>query len=174
MSSVIRESRERAGLTIYDLAARLGVTAGAVSQMERSEAAGTIKLATLERALNALGRSVQLRVVEPEQETVPFSRREERVAYELHRVIAKKLLEDPMPVLSVVDGNLAKMRKKVHGRLAEQWLDDWGKVTHCSVDDTVRLLLDTSEYAIEMRQNGPFAGVLNQEERLQAIERAAR
>ncbi|MCS5713504.1 helix-turn-helix domain-containing protein [Herbiconiux sp. CPCC 205716] len=55
MSDLIRTARRRLGLSIYGLAERLDVTAGAVSQLERSERAGTIKLATLERALLALG-----------------------------------------------------------------------------------------------------------------------
>jgi transcriptional regulator with XRE-family HTH domain len=55
MSDLIRTARRRLGLTIYGLAERLGVTAGAVSQLEQSERAGTIKLSSLERALDALG-----------------------------------------------------------------------------------------------------------------------
>jgi len=55
MSDLIRSARSRLGLTIYDVAERLGVTAGAVSQLENSERSGTIKLASLERALEALG-----------------------------------------------------------------------------------------------------------------------
>lgn len=60
MSSLIRTARNRAGLSIYDLAERLGVTAGAVSQLEQSERAGTIKLASLERALDAVGERLQI------------------------------------------------------------------------------------------------------------------
>lgn len=55
MSELVRSARLRRGLSIYDLADRLGVTAGAVSQLEQSERVGTIKLASLERALGALG-----------------------------------------------------------------------------------------------------------------------
>ncbi|WP_291056628.1 helix-turn-helix transcriptional regulator [Herbiconiux sp.] len=58
MSDHIRAARNRGGLSIYDLAASLGVTAGAVSQLEQSERAGTIKVASLERALAALGENL--------------------------------------------------------------------------------------------------------------------
>ncbi|MCS5720014.1 helix-turn-helix domain-containing protein [Herbiconiux sp. CPCC 205763] len=60
MSDLIRTARARSGMSIYDLAPRLGVTAGAVSQLERSERAGTIKLASLERALDALGERLHI------------------------------------------------------------------------------------------------------------------
>jgi transcriptional regulator with XRE-family HTH domain len=55
MSELMRTARQRHGVSIYTLAKRLGVTAGAVSQLEHSERAGTIKLASLERALEAMG-----------------------------------------------------------------------------------------------------------------------
>jgi transcriptional regulator with XRE-family HTH domain len=54
MSDLIRTTRERKGVRARDLAQRLGVTAGAVSQMEESERSETIKLHTLRRALDAL------------------------------------------------------------------------------------------------------------------------
>ncbi|GAA1807378.1 helix-turn-helix transcriptional regulator [Agromyces neolithicus] len=55
MSTHIRDTRTRRGLTIYDLADLLGVTAGAVSQMERSERDDSIRISTLKRALKAMG-----------------------------------------------------------------------------------------------------------------------
>ena len=60
MSDLIRTTRDELGLTGADLADRLGVTVGAVSQMERSEREGSIKLATLDRALGALGRRLSI------------------------------------------------------------------------------------------------------------------
>lgn len=54
MSDLIRTTREQKGVRARDLAKRLGVTAGAVSQMEESERSETIKLSTLRRALDAL------------------------------------------------------------------------------------------------------------------------
>jgi transcriptional regulator with XRE-family HTH domain len=60
VSDLIRTARARSGASIYDLAARLGVTAGAVSQLEQSERAGTIKLASLERALDAVGERLHV------------------------------------------------------------------------------------------------------------------
>ncbi|RWZ52866.1 helix-turn-helix domain-containing protein [Labedella phragmitis] len=54
MSDLIRTTREQKGVRARDLAKRLGVTAGAISQMEESERSETIKLHTLRRALDAL------------------------------------------------------------------------------------------------------------------------
>ena len=60
MSDLIRTTRDELGLTGAELAERLGVTVGAISQMERSEREGRIKLDTLERALDAMGRRLSI------------------------------------------------------------------------------------------------------------------
>jgi transcriptional regulator with XRE-family HTH domain len=60
MSDLIRTTRNELGLTGADLADRLGVTVGAVSQMERSEREGSIKLETLDRALGAMDRRLAI------------------------------------------------------------------------------------------------------------------
>lgn len=64
MSNLIHTSRTELGVSNAELARRIGVTPGAVSQLERSEREGTIRWNSLERALSALGRRPQVRVVE--------------------------------------------------------------------------------------------------------------
>ncbi len=57
---LVRKAREEAGLTLVELAAKLGVTYQAVQKWERS---GTNpKVATLNRVLGALGRRLELEV----------------------------------------------------------------------------------------------------------------
>lgn len=175
MSNTIRSTRKSLGLTVYDLANRLGVTAGAVSQLERSEVAGTIKLSSLRSALRAMHRDVELTVRnegmvsgEPQR---TLERREERISLQIHRLLAQKVLDDPETHLRAAASNIERMREKVHGTMAQQWLDDWRDVIGTSLADTVRIMLDTSGYAVEMRQNSPFSG-LTLEERKAAIERA--
>ncbi len=51
----IRAIRQALGMSGTELAERLGVTPQSVSDMERNEATGSIKLETLERAADALG-----------------------------------------------------------------------------------------------------------------------
>jgi len=58
MTTAIRDSRLHLGLSQADLAQRLRVTRAAVQQYERNEERGVISLATLRRALAALGGSV--------------------------------------------------------------------------------------------------------------------
>ena len=60
MTNMIHEARKRNRITIYELAKRLQITAGAVSHLEKSERAGTIKIATLKRVLQAIGEDLEM------------------------------------------------------------------------------------------------------------------
>lgn len=60
MASTIKSIRLAAGISVNDLAKRLEVTPSAVSQLERSEAEGTIKLNSLREALAAMGANLRL------------------------------------------------------------------------------------------------------------------
>lgn len=51
----VRAIREALGMSAATLAGRLGITAGAVTRLEQSEAADGIRLETLRRAADALG-----------------------------------------------------------------------------------------------------------------------
>lgn len=51
----IRAVREALGMSAAALAGRLGITAGAVTRLEQSEAADRVRLDTLRRAADALG-----------------------------------------------------------------------------------------------------------------------
>ena len=58
-SRLIRDARQKAGLTQAELAARLGITQGAVAQLERVGSNPTV--ATLRATLRAAGRDLELR-----------------------------------------------------------------------------------------------------------------
>ena len=60
MASTIKSTRRAAGISVNELAQRLGVTPSAISQLERSEAEGTIKLNSLRDALAAMGANLRL------------------------------------------------------------------------------------------------------------------
>ncbi len=57
--SLIRDARRADGLTQIQLARRLGITQPSFARMEA--AGDEVSVATLQRALNALGRSLELR-----------------------------------------------------------------------------------------------------------------
>jgi transcriptional regulator with XRE-family HTH domain len=173
--STIRRARFRAGVGVRELARRLGVTPKAVTDWEKSEEHGTIQLNTIQRALDALGEQLVVgsRRRTPPAPAHPLERREERVALELHRAVAKKLLDDPHAVLRLVPANLDRLRGQVRGVSAESWLDEWSELAHAgSIGGLVDVMLGTDRRSIDMRQTSPFLGALTQSERLAAIELA--
>lgn len=174
--STIKRLRVEQGVTVRELARRLSVTPGAISQMERSEAAGTIGVGTLRRAVEALGAQLILTITNEHDRpgsVAPFERREDRVTYELHRAVAKKLVDDPERVLEVVPANIAMLRQQVRGDLAQRWLDQWEAASIGAVWELIRLMLGEDSNSKDLRQTSPFAGVLTQQERVVAIARAS-
>lgn len=69
MAGYVRRARTEQGISMRDLAAKLGVGVQAVSTLELNDEKGSIKVATRERALAALGkRSVTVVVDAPSGE----------------------------------------------------------------------------------------------------------
>ena len=166
MSSLIVDTRHDLGLTVRDLAHRLGVAPSSVTRMEHAERDNTIKLKTLERALAAMGRVPRLEVVS--------ERREERVAMERHRVLAVKLKSEPSAVLALVPGNLNILRERLTSPIGRTWVDRWETLLSGPVDQLIEVMLVDSIEGRELRQNSPFAGALSQTERQIAIQMANR
>lgn len=83
----IRQTREKRGMTLAQLATRLGSTASAVHQLEKSEDLGTIKLSSLRSALGALGAELELstRALSPLEELTPA-----RVAEQISKMLRRK------------------------------------------------------------------------------------
>src|SRR6202034_4570047 len=81
----IRAIREALGMSAAVLAARLGITAGAVTRLEQSEAADRIQLDTLGRAADALGCDLVYLLVPRRQLTAVVRDRARELA---HRHVA--------------------------------------------------------------------------------------
>lgn len=175
--SIIKRFRLAQNVRVRELARRLEMTAGAISQIERSEASDRINVSTLRKVLHALDAELMITArpasMNHRASRAPFVRRDERVAYELHRALAKRLIDDPDAVLAVVPDNLAKMRTKTHGGHAHEFLDKWERLAKGPLGGIIDVALGTDERSIELRQHSPFAGALTDDERLEAIARAS-
>lgn len=100
-------------------------------------------------------------------------RREERVALELHRAVARELLTQESAVRKRALQNLSVLRRGVRSEYAQGWLDEWESLLNAPLQDLVSGMLRQDERGIDLRQVGPFLGVLTQQQRLAAIEVAA-
>jgi len=91
---------------------------------------------------------------------------------ELHRTLLGKLLTDLGPARDVARRNLDRMRRSARGSQARAWLDEWSELLDEAGPRLVDAFLGEDEHSIDLRQVSPFAGLLTQEEREAAIERA--
>ncbi|MHA6695770.1 helix-turn-helix domain-containing protein [Homoserinimonas sp. A520] len=165
MSTTIMDTRRAVGWTVRELAENLGVAPSSVTRMEQSERDGRIQLGTLQRALNVMGRSPKIEVVN--------DRREERVAMELHHELARKLRSDPDSVLEVVPKNLERLSTRLTSPISQSWVNRWSELIDSPVDVLITGMLADTPEGRELRQNSPFSGALTQDERLAAIKRAS-
>lgn len=115
-----------------------------------------------------------LRLLEAAARRPALERREDRVSYELHRLVAEKIAENPAPVLAKAAENLRRRLLRPRGSQAAGWIQEWEQLMAGDPTELVEAMLRTDERSIDLRQMTPFAGVLSQEERLVAIRNAGR
>ena len=82
--------------------------------------------------------------------------------------VAGKVVRDVSRAQEVVRLNVGKSRPVVRGA-AVKWLDEWLRLAEEDIPGLLAMLVSSSDLAIEMRQNTPFAGLLTDNERL-AVE----
>lgn len=83
----------------------------------------------------------------------------------LNHAVAGKLVADPEHILDQARANLLRMRATPSRGQASRWLDVWETLLDGPVEDVMETLTSRSPRARELRQNSPFAGVLDEAER---------
>ncbi len=83
----------------------------------------------------------------------------------LHRVVAGRLAIAPDVVLTRAEENLDHLMKVHSSGLTRVWLSKWREVLDSGLDAVFDTLTSRAPWAVELRQNSPFAGVLTPEER---------
>jgi excisionase family DNA binding protein len=97
-----------------------------------------------------------------------LSRDQERSLW-LHRVVAGRLAVDPDGVLARAESNLQRLHHVHPHGMTAVWLAEWRKVLDAGVDTVFDVLTSRTPWAAELRQNSPFAGVLDAQEREAAL-----
>lgn len=159
----IRTLRVRTGLTQSALAAAAGTSQPTIAAYEADRKSPTLD--TVRRLAGSVG-------LEARVEFYPPLTREDRRSLFLHEAIARRLMEDPSPVVARSRANLKRMSAAHAG--ARQLLREWAVLLDRTVDDLVPVLLDASPRGRELRQVTPFAGVLSAAERAEVYRAFAR
>ncbi len=96
METLIREARQAAGLTQAELAARLGTTQSAISQLESARA--NPRIGTVERALRACGQELSV-TARPDKSSIDET------------LVAARLRMSPGDRIKAFERSYADMRK---------------------------------------------------------------
>jgi transcriptional regulator with XRE-family HTH domain len=156
----VRALRDRAAITQEALALAAGTSQPTIAAYEAGRKSPT--LSTMERLARAVGLHAEIEYFTP-------LTREERRSIALHRAIARRLTDEPEPVLVLARRNLRRMRAR-HGR-SMHLLREWSVILDRPLPALSALLTDPSPWARELRQVTPFAAVLSAKERA-AVYRA--
>lgn len=95
----------------------------------------------------------------------PELSRDQLKALWLHRAVAGRLVADPEGVLAKARSNLDRLRGIHPDGMTAHWLQRWQAVLDAGTEPVLDALTSRAPYAIELRQNSPFAGVLSEPER---------
>ena len=98
----------------------------------------------------------------------PGLRREQLASLWLHRAVAAHLVQDPGQVLDHARANLDALSREHPS--SGGWLDAWRHAIDAGAEDVLRLLTSPAAAAAELRQNSPFAGVLDEAERRRVLD----
>ena len=83
----------------------------------------------------------------------------------LHRVVAGRLAMHPEETVAKARANIETLRRVHPSGAARRWIEQWQMLLDGPVDPVSDILASPTEWAVELRQNSPFAGVLSEQER---------
>ena len=95
--------------------------------------------------------------------------RDQRRSLWLAYAVAGRIVADPETARATAMRNLNEMRATARGR-AKSWLDEWERLLEGSVPALLAAMTSRSQYGRDLRQNSPFAGILNDDERAEVLE----
>jgi len=160
----VRAARVAARLSIRQLAERARVASSTVWRIETGRLDPTVGM--LRRILDVAAESG----VPPGEGT-----REAAVSLALGRLTAAQLLRDPPPVLERARRRAAKMLADSDLAVgSRRQLVEWEAILDGPLEGVVAALIDPGERGYELRQSTPFAGILSDQDRLDAVRQASR
>jgi transcriptional regulator with XRE-family HTH domain len=155
-AELIAHERTDRGLSQGALALRAGTSRERINSYERGHVYPTSD--TLERLLGAL---------DAELLAIPVLTFEERRSLAISTAVARRLLADPVNVMTRARVNLSRMRDVATHE--HRWLDVWDSMLGLGPSVVAGLLMSPDPFARDLRQSSPFAGVLTEAERADSI-----
>lgn len=99
---------------------------------------------------------------------VGLTREQERSLW-LHRAVTAEIVCDPQRSLDLARDNLGAWMQEHSAGRALGVLEEWRNLLDRGVDAVLETLASTAPGACELRQNSPFAGLLDDDRRLEVL-----
>jgi len=154
--TLIAQRREALGLTQGQLADRAGTSRSRINSYENGRVHPTAD--TLERVFGAM---------DLELAATPTLTFQERRSLAVSTAVAAKLMEDPESVMGKARRNIARMRTAASHE--HPWIDVWEALLELGASHVAAVLISREQFACDLRQSSPFAGVLSAQEREAAV-----
>jgi excisionase family DNA binding protein len=116
-----------------------------------------------------IGGQRRIRRADVEALIRPRLTREQTESLWLHRAIAGKVVANPPAVLAAARINLRKLRRMHPAGEAWEWLDRWDAVLDDGVEAVLEALTSSTDVAVGLRRQSPFAGILSEAERAEVV-----
>ena len=116
-----------------------------------------------------IGGQRRIRRADVEALIRPRLNREQLESLWLHRAIAGKVVAEPGAVLAAAQINLRRLRRIHPTGPAWEWLDLWDAVLEEGVEAVLDALTSSTEQAVALRRQSPFAGILSEAERRDVV-----
>jgi len=159
--SLITRRRRELGLTQGQLAELAATSRERINTYEREQVSPQAD--TLERVLAAM---------QFELSAVSELTFEERRSLAISTAVSRKLRANSADVLAKARTNIEKMRSI--GPREQRWVDVWESLLALGAGHVEALLTSTDQFARDLRQSSPFAGVLSEKERREVLKELQR
>jgi transcriptional regulator with XRE-family HTH domain len=162
LSEIVKSIRFEGGLTVRALADLAGTSAPTISNYEHGKREPM--LSTIERLADAAGFDVE----------VTLHRRlsrSDRIKLAYHEAIDRKLQRDPDSVIGTARRFLDLLRSVNRNSGSDVYFERWESLLDGPVEQLHETLTSRAQHAVDLRNVSPFAGVLDQAERQEILER---
>lgn len=113
----------------------------------------------------SVGTHRRVRRADAETFTSAVVTRDQERSLWLHRAVAGRLAIDTERVMATARENLSRLTRIHPTGMTAHWLRRWQEVLDRGPDSVFEALTSTAGWAVELRQNTPFAGVLTDSDR---------
>jgi len=101
-----------------------------------------------------------------------FIRKDELFKFELNRIGVQKFILDRKKYQQSLSDSLLRLKRRLpsDNNLLQSYISDWEHLLHGTDDRLKEVILGSSDYSTDMRQNSPFSSIITEDERQKVLK----